>query len=101
VKKAILSFTILIFTVVGVWFFLNNKELNSFRDIISSYYAKEFCSCTYILKRDENFCKDLLKQWVPISEISIDNDLKTIKVTGLGKTNTAKYTSPEIGCHLE
>jgi hypothetical protein len=49
----------------------------------------------------EEQCHNFARQWVPISEFKLDKENKSVTVTGLGKTNTAKYLNERLGCGFE
>ncbi|MCB1141301.1 MAG: hypothetical protein H7A24_01070 [Leptospiraceae bacterium] len=100
-KKKVIG-SIILFLLVGFsWILSNRNDLISFPEIISSWYAKEYCSCYYVLKRDKDFCHNLVKQWISISEFEINEKEKMISVTGLGRKNSAKFIDPNLGCRFE
>lgn len=86
----------LLFGVVGNW-----SNLKAFPYIISSFYSKEFCSCYFVVRKDEEFCHHYARQWVPISDFRLDLEEKKVTVSGLGKTNTAYFRDKNLGCVLE
>ncbi|WCL49141.1 hypothetical protein [Leptospira sp. GIMC2001] len=90
-----------IFDLALFWSVSNWNNLRAFPSIISSFYSKEFCSCYYVVERDEDFCHNYARQWVPISDFKIDEENKRIIVSGLGRTNSAKFTGSKYGCVLE
>lgn len=85
----------------GLWFAANFQHVRAFFEIISSYYAKEFCSCYYVVGRTEEQCHDYARQYVPISDFENDPETKTVTVTGLWHTNRAHYVDQRFGCALE
>lgn len=101
IKKLFFFLTIIVVFVFFVWVIKNWKHISTFPEIISAWYAKEFCSCYYVLEKDENFCHNLVRQWVSISDFRLLEKEKRIIVSGLGRTNSAKYISKKFGCRLE
>jgi hypothetical protein len=87
----------LLLCVLVLW---NWHDLSYFTSIISSYYAKEFCSCYFVTGESEAFCHDYTRQYIPISSFSLDKEKKTVTVTGLLRKSEAYYTGPRTGCAL-
>jgi len=100
-RKAILGTLSALLLLAGILVVLNQDKLEAFFPIISSYYAKEFCSCLYVVGQPEKFCHDYVRQYVPISSIDIDAHQRRITVTGLFVTNSARFVSAKTGCVLE
>ncbi|MCC5816282.1 MAG: hypothetical protein JJT78_16145 [Leptospira sp.] len=101
--KNIILFLILfiIFDIALFWTISNWKNLTAFPSIISSFYSKEFCSCYFVVREDEDFCHHYARQWVPISDFQLDKESKKVTVSGLGRTNTAIFQNDKKGCVLE
>lgn len=99
-KKKILAFSIIASIVLLIWVQWNWNHLAAFPSILSSFYSKEFCSCTYVMNQSEEQCHNFARQWFPISEFEHDQANKEITVTGLGKTNKAKFVNERLGCVL-
>ncbi|MDF3819484.1 hypothetical protein P3G55_06215 [Leptospira sp. 96542] len=97
-KKKILSVLALLFLILLIWIQWNWKHLSSFPSIISSFYAKEFCSCYFVMELSEEQCHNFARQWVPTSEFQLNKEEKSVTVRGLGRTNTAIYLSETNGC---
>lgn len=91
----------LIITVGVVFAVLNWTHLKNFPSIISSYYAKEFCSCYFVVGQPEEFCHNYVRQYIPISKFSLDKEKKSVTVSGLGMTNSAVFTSQRYGCEFQ
>ena len=85
----------------SAWALANWKHLSAFPHIISSFYSKEFCSCYFVVKRSETFCHNYARQYVPISEFSLDEEKRAVTVTGLGITTTSVFESEEFGCRIQ
>ncbi len=103
-KKIIKYLTrVLIATLVMIfiWVIFNWENISNFPNIISSFYAKEFCSCYYVMGLPEEQCHHYTKQYISISDFKIDKEKKTVTVSGLGKTNTAFFENSRVGCRLK
>jgi hypothetical protein len=83
------------------WAASNREDLRHFPPIISSYYAKELCSCLYVVGQTETYCHSVVRQYVPISSFQIDASSRTVTVSGLGQTNRARFVDDRYGCVLE
>ncbi len=101
-KTIIIALLIFIlFDLVAFWVVTHWSNLKAFPYIISSFYSKEFCSCYFIVRQDEAFCHNYARQWVPISSFQLDKESKSVTVSGLGKTNTARFFNQKYGCVLD
>ncbi len=98
--KIIKSITGIIVIVLGLWIYANFEDLKYFPAIISSFTAKEMCSCLFVIEQKEPFCRRYVKQWLPVQKITIDRKKKIVKVKGLWITNEAKYINRRSGCVL-
>ncbi len=98
IKKFIRRLALLFLLVAGLWIVLNWTHIKSFPGIISAFYAKEFCSCYFVVGGDEEFCHNYARQWVPISSFALDKQAKAVTVTGLGRSTTVVHTSEQFGC---
>ena len=83
-----------------MWAGANYKHLRSFPGIISAFYAKEFCSCYYVMERSEKSCENYARQFIAVKDLRIDEGNKSISVTGLGQSSEAVYTGKRFGCIL-
>lgn len=100
-KKIIGRTLALLVVLIVFWVTSNLSDIKAFPSIISSYYAKEFCSCYFVVGREEKACHTYVKQYIPIQDFHIDTESKKVTVTGLYRTNSAKYVSERYGCVLE
>ncbi|MBR32995.1 MAG: hypothetical protein CMN77_16975 [Spirochaetaceae bacterium] len=85
----------------SAWAVANWKHLSSFPHIISSFYSKEFCSCYFVVGRSEAFCHNYARQYVPISEFVLNEEEKSVTVTGLGISTTSVFESIAYGCRIQ
>lgn len=92
---------LLLLLVVGSWTYMNWRHVERFPSIISSFYAKMMCSCLYVQKHDKKYCHNYARQYVPIQKVKVFDEQKIVEVTGLWRTNRAKYVSKRFGCTLQ
>ena len=85
----------------AIWVALNYKHVKAFPQIISAFYAKEYCSCYFVSGNEEKYCHDFARQWVPISDFQLDTSAKSVQVSGLGVTTKAQYLGQRFGCQLQ
>ncbi|TGN19460.1 hypothetical protein [Leptospira idonii] len=100
-KKNILGTLLAVLILILFWVQWNWKHLAAFPSIISSFYSKEYCSCFYVMKQSEEQCHHFARQWVPISDFKNDQENKEVIVSGLGRTNKAKFIDSKRGCVLQ
>jgi hypothetical protein len=78
----------------------------------SAYYAKEVCSCLFVVGQSEEYCHDYAMHDVqdvnalPLVELSrdsvvVDKNAKTVSVSILWWTTTARHRSAKLGCGYE
>ncbi len=84
-----------------VWGIANRRDLANFPSIISSFYAKQMCSCLFVTGQTEDRCRNESRQYVPISGYTIDWETKAVTVRGLGRTNRAHFVDERYGCVLD
>lgn len=97
-RFVIISFVILCGIVVAL--FAYGSDLLRMPKIGAGFYAKEFCSCYFVNKQSEEFCRDLVKQYIPLSELTVDLKTKTVEATSLGAHRKAQWVSERFGCVL-
>lgn len=83
--------------LVLVWH--NRVALGAFPGIISSYTAKEYCSCRYVMLNSAEYCQGYVKQYVPSSLLD-DPANKRVTAQGLGRSNVAAWQGERQGCRL-
>ena len=77
-----------------------NINKASFFKVVSSSYAKELCSCLFVVKQKKEYCRKYAKQIVPVGSENIDDTKKTVTATALGLTSTAIFHNKRLGCGL-
>lgn len=91
---------ILLIALLG-WIWHERVALWAFPEIISTYTAKEYCSCRYVMINDADYCRGYVQQWLPISGFTDDTASKRITVSGLGRSNSATWLGERQGCRLD
>lgn len=99
-KKLGLAFLGL-FTLLALWIGWNWQHVRYFPEIISSFTAKEMCSCLYVMELGKEPCVNYARQYIPIQSYSIDEKAKIVTVRGLFRTNSASYQGRRYGCRLQ
>lgn len=99
-KRVLLAAGVLILLTCGAWTIANREELSVFQGAISSFTAKEYCSCRFVMGFSEGYCQGYSEQYIPISALREDIARKRITVRGLGRAQTAAWISPREGCRL-
>ena len=95
----------LVFAVAGC------TEIQSARNVVAPYYAKELCSCLFVVDRPTDICLDHVRHDlavldnVPIIDTDddavIDTDGRSVTVALLLNRATARYQNERLGCRLE
>lgn len=101
ILKYILRVIIATIVITLVWIIFNWQVVSNFPKIISSFYAKEFCSCYFVMGMDEKQCHNFARQYISISSFKLDKEKKTVSVSGLGYENTARFLDERSGCQLQ
>jgi hypothetical protein len=91
---------VLLIALLG-WIWHERVALWAFPDIISAYTAKEYCSCRYVMNNDAAYCLGYVKQWLPTRGFNDDAARKTVTVSGLGRTHSARWLGERQGCRLD
>lgn len=85
--------------ILMVFVALNARELRRFPQIVSGYYAKEFCSCVFVSALPDQFCHGRTETYLPISSLEWSREQGEVRVTGLFRSSLARF-EPQRGCYL-
>ena len=99
-RHPLLSLLVLVALLLFGLGWQNRVHLVAFPDIISAYTAKEYCSCRYVMDNPADYCVSYASQWVPLSGFFDDPQRKHVTASGLGRSNTAAWLGPRMGCRL-
>lgn len=100
-KRIIIYIVGIIVGISLLWIVANWSHIKAFPSIISAFYSKEFCSCYFVMERSEEICHNYARQYVPISDFSLDQENRTVTVKGLGRITTVQYQGERTGCVFE
>ena len=68
----------------------------------TGYDAKMACSCLFVLGRDADQCKDMLRVSPDLARFQVDLEQTTVTSKALGGwARTARYRDAEQGCALD
>lgn len=102
--RLILVFVGIVVATLGALYVGNRHHVEAFTHLPSAYYAKEFCTCSFVIGQDEAFCHDYAsiafpKQLAdPEGGWSWDPAAKTVTVSAMGEMTVAKYVGGRQGC---
>jgi len=69
--------------------------------LLTSYQAKDMCSCIFVQGRDEDFCRDWVKASPNLATKKVDFDNKTIHTEALQYWSaSAQWVDQRHGCVL-
>jgi hypothetical protein len=91
---------LVLLAVALVWIQFQPNSLQEARSIPAGYYAKEFCSCRFVIGFDTSFCMDEVREFPSASRITVLEKEKRIEATLFGVMRTAKWMGPREGCRL-
>ena len=76
----------------------NNHDL----ELLTSYRAKDMCSCVFVQQRDENYCRDWTVASPNLATLSVNMESQTVSTEALQYWSaTAAYIGAEVGCVLQ
>jgi hypothetical protein len=79
----------------------NWQHVRAFPGILPAFYAKEFCSCRFVVGQSVPFCHDYATQWLPITRFYLSEPKRCVTVTALGQTRSAGFLNRREGCRLD
>jgi hypothetical protein len=105
-KKITFALLLVVFSHVAVandFELRKNKYDSGLLPLGTGYQAKLFCSCIFVMKRTENYCKKFVTVSPAIFKITANMETKTVEARALYffAKSTAKWRNKETGCLLE
>lgn len=92
----------LVATALLAWLVAGNwAHLRAFPGVLPGFTAKEHCSCRFVMGQGEPYCERYSRQWLPISERSVDEAARRVTVRATGVTRSARWIGEREGCLLE
>jgi hypothetical protein len=89
---------LLLLSITIAW---NWTHLRTFPGVLPAFYAKEFCSCRYVMGQSLDYCHSYARQYLPISTFALDEAAKRVTVRATFVTRSARWLGPRDGCRLE
>lgn len=90
---------VLLLALLG-WAWYERQALMDFPGILSAYSAKEYCSCRFVMGFDQAYCRDYVKQYLPLGLLEEDAAQRQVTAEGLGRRNQAAWQGAREGCRL-
>jgi len=100
-KKVILFLSVLIFGGAFHQIKFSRIHIKDVPMLMSSMRAKEFCSCYFILGKDQNYCLESVKKGYPLFDYQIDDANQLVTFTNPVASASAKVTNFKYGCELK
>lgn len=72
-----------------------------FPKVIPSTFAKDYCSCRFVVEQSKDYCLMYSKQIVSPSSWNEDIDKKEIVATFLTKKTRVKFLNKKFGCQIQ
>lgn len=70
--------------------------------LITVYSAKMTCSCLFVMKRDEAFCKEWARQDPDVKTVTIDYERKRVEAQSMALWGAkARFVDARRGCVVE
>jgi hypothetical protein len=82
----------------GFLFLLNGCD--DWPKAVSANFAKEVCSCIFVVGQTQNYCSEYHEQIFKVSAVEIDSEKKEVVAVGLGIQSVARFKSERHGCQL-
>ena len=101
IRRSLAALGIVLVLAAGVFLLLNWQHVRAFPGILPAFYAKEFCSCRFVVGQSVPFCHDYATQWLPISDFRLDEQQRCVMVTALLQTRSAGFVNRREGCRLD
>ncbi len=88
--------------IITVLFGCNQGYNNHDLELLTSYRAKDMCSCVFVQEREESYCRDWTKASPNLATMSVDLENKVVYTEAMQYWSaTARYVNDEQGCVLE
>lgn len=78
-------------------FILPSCETNILK-AVSTSFAKEYCSCRFVVKQTDSYCREYAMQMIPISSYKVSGN--EVIAHALGHKRKAVYKNEFLGCAL-
>jgi hypothetical protein len=102
-KRALVAATVLLLTL-GAQRFLTgcNRYAENDLELLPKFTSKSMCSCLFVMKQTETFCRDWTRVDPNVKSISIDYERKIVETETLALWGgKARWLDKKRGCVLE
>lgn len=80
----------------------SREYLNNDLVLAAGHAARDMCSCTFVMRMDEDYCRAYTRASPDVARYSIDREKKTVEASALVLWGArARYIGPRYGCVLE
>lgn len=73
---------------------------SDFMKVVSSSFAKEYCSCLYIEKQKPKACYDYASQILKVDSYQVDEKHNMVIAKAYGYTSSSQFQNEKFGCSL-
>lgn len=75
---------------------------NNDLELVTSYTAKDACSCLFVMEQDEAYCRAWVQASPSVARLTIDPEKKVVETSALLLWGArARYVDARAGCVLE
>jgi CHASE2 domain-containing sensor protein len=101
IGRILVIFLAVVLCVLTIWVIVNLHDIRAFQAMPSGAYAKFMCSSLFVVGMDEESAKEWSSVSIPMQELNVDYETKTVSARALFYTNVAQYQGERYGCTLE
>jgi hypothetical protein len=75
---------------------------NNDLQLVTSYTAKDFCSCLFVMERDESYCRAWTAASPAVATVRVDKEARVVETAAaLLWGARARFVDARTGCVLE
>lgn len=75
---------------------------NNDMELVTTYTAKDACTCLFVMERDEAYCRAFVAASPPVARLTIYPEQKTVETTALLLWGArARLVDERTGCQVE
>lgn len=102
VLKALVATFLAVLLLLGIFVFVARDEVAAIPDVHAAFYAKETCSCLYLIGQSADYCRGYGLQMFMPSEVSFDEAARAVEArTFWGDRQRARFVGSPHGCRLD
>lgn len=70
--------------------------------LVTAFRAKEVCSCVFVMRHDEEFCRRYTAESPDVASFRVDHSERVVYASAFVLWGaTARYSGPDVGCALD